>query len=74
MGWFLCDGKVWFFNFMGIYKVLRMIFCDFEWIYEWILKGNVVFGGKFVFDIMLNGELIDIMCICCFFDFGWGGW
>lgn len=74
MGRLSRDGKARLSNLMGIHKALRMIFRDPERTYEWISKGNSVFGGKSALDIMLNGELTDIMRIRRFLDSGRGGW
>ena len=68
------DGKARLSNLMGIHKALRMIFRDPERSYAWISSGNSVFGGKSALDIMLNGELTDIMRIRRFLDSGRGGW
>ena len=55
------DGKARLSNLMGIHKALRMIFHDPQRGYDWVRKPNAMFGGKTALDIMLGGELTDLM-------------
>ena len=55
------DGKARLSNLMGIHKALRSIFRDPQRGYDWVRKPNAMFGGKTALDIMLGGELTDLM-------------
>lgn len=55
------DGKARLSNLMGIHKALRIIFMEPRRGYEWIKKPNTRFQGKSVLDVMLGGELTDLM-------------
>lgn len=59
---------------MGIYKIFWIVFLEVICGYVWIRVVNDVFGGFSVFDVMLGGEFIDIMWVCCYFDVECGGW
>lgn len=58
---------------MGIHKALRIIFKDAERCYDWINRANDVFGGASARDIMLGGELTDIMRVRSYLDSVRGG-
>ena len=55
------DGKARLSNLMGIHKALRIIFREPQRSYDWVRKPNVLFGGKSALDIMLGGDLTDLM-------------
>lgn len=55
------DGKARLSNLMGIHKALRLIFREPQRGYQWIGKPNRMFGGKSAAEIMLGGELTDLM-------------
>ena len=55
------DGKARLSNLMGIHKALRSIFRDPQRGYDWVRKPNAMFVGKTALDIMLGGELTDLM-------------
>lgn len=48
-------------NLMGIHKALRLLFKDTHRAYGWIRRPNTFFGGAPALDIMLRGNLTDIM-------------
>lgn len=48
-------------NLMGIHKALRLLFKDPSRGYGWIKRGNAQLGGRSALDIMLGGNLTDIM-------------
>lgn len=55
------DGKARLSNLMGIHKALRSIFREPQRGYDWVRKPNAMFGDKTALDIMLGGELTDLM-------------
>lgn len=55
------DGKARLSNLMGIHKALRSIFREPQRGYDWVRKPNAMFAGKTALDIMLGGELTDLM-------------
>ncbi len=60
-------------NLMGIHKALRVIFRDSTRVYEWIRLPNAVFGGRTALDVMLGGELTDLMRVRRYLDAERGG-
>ena len=68
------DGKARLSNIMGIHKALRMVFRDPQRGYDWISAENAAFGGKSARQVMLNGELTDLMRVRRLLDSGRGGW
>lgn len=61
-------------NILGIHKALRIIFTERQRAYAWIKAENTAFGGSSALDIMLGGELTDIMRVRRFLDATRGGW
>jgi hypothetical protein len=59
---------------MGIHKALRIIFSEAARGYGWIRANNDVFGGGSALDLMLGGELTDIMRVRRYLDAERGGW
>lgn len=55
------DAKARLSNLMGIHKSLRIIFHDPQRGYDWVKKPNAMFGGRTALDVMLGGELTDLM-------------
>ncbi len=55
------DGKARLSNLMGIHKALRIMFREPQRGYDWVRKPNALFGGLSALDIMLGGELTDLM-------------
>ena len=68
------DGKARLSNLMGIHKALRIIFREPARGYVWIKTPNAAFGGASAMDVMLHGELIDLMRVRNYLDAERGGW
>lgn len=68
------DGKARLSNLMGIHKALRLIFREPQRGYDWIKAGNAAFDGRAALDIMLGGELTDLMRVRRYLDHERGGW
>ena len=68
------DGKARLSNIMGIHKALRIIFREPQRGYAWIRAANVAFGDRTALDIMLGGELTDLMRVRRYLDAERGGW
>ena len=60
-------------NLMGIHKALRIIFTETGRAYGWIQRPNDAFGGASALDVMLGGELTDIMRVRRYLDSVRGG-
>ena len=67
------DLKARLSNLMGIHKALRIIFSEAERGYGWVNRSNEAFGGSSALDIMLAGELTDIMRVRRYLDNVKGG-
>jgi hypothetical protein len=68
------DQKARLSNLMGIHKALRVIFREPERGYGWIKASNQAFGGRSALDVMLGGELTDLMRVRRYLDAERGGW
>ena len=68
------DGRARLSNLMGIHKALRIIFSEPQRGYAWIRAGNSAFAGASALDVMLGGELTDIMRVRRYLDAERGGW
>jgi hypothetical protein len=68
------DGRARLSNLMGIHKALRIIFSEPQRGYAWIRAGNSAFAGASAIDVMLGGELTDIMRVRRYLDAERGGW
>jgi hypothetical protein len=68
------DGKARLSNLMGIHKALRIIFREAARGYAWIKAPNGAFGGRSALDIMLGGELTDLMRVRRCLDAERGAW
>jgi uncharacterized protein (DUF2384 family) len=68
------DGKARLSNLMGIHKALRTIFRETDRSYRWIKAPNDAFGGRSALDIMLGGELTDLMRVRRYLDGERGSW
>ena len=68
------DGKARLSNLMGIHKALRLIFREAPRGYAWIKAPNEAFGGRSALNVMLGGELTDLMRVRGFLDAERGGW
>jgi hypothetical protein len=73
-GRFSRDGCARLSNLMGIHKALRIIFSEPQRGYAWIRAGNAAFAGASALDVMLGGELTDIMRVRRYLDAERGGW
>jgi uncharacterized protein (DUF2384 family) len=62
------DGRARLSNLMGIHKALRLIFGDPARGYAWIKAPNDAFGGERALDVMLHGELTDLMRVRRYLD------
>lgn len=68
------DGRARLSNIMGIHKALRIIFLEPQRGYAWIKAPNDAFGRESALQIMLGGELTDIMRVRRYLDAERGGW
>ena len=68
------DGKARLSNLIGIHKALRIIFSDASRGYAWIKAPNAAFGGTSALNVMLGGELTDLMRVRSYLDAERGGW
>lgn len=68
------DGKARLSNLMGIHKALRIIFREPVRGYAWIKTANAAFSGASALDVMLHGELTDLMRVRNYLDAERGGW
>jgi uncharacterized protein (DUF2384 family) len=68
------DGKARLSNLMGIHKALKIVFHDAARGYSWIKAPNEAFNGKSALDVMLGGELTDLMRVRRYLDAERGGW
>lgn len=68
------DGKARLSNLIGIHKALRLIFREPQRSYVWIKAPNAAFKGQSALDVMLRGELTDLMRVRRYLDTERGGW
>lgn len=68
------DGAARLSNLMGIQKALRIIFSEAQRGYAWIKACNAAFAGASALDVMLGGELTDIMRVRRHLDSERGAW
>jgi uncharacterized protein (DUF2384 family) len=68
------DQKARLSNLMGIHKALRIIFREPDRAYRWLKLPNRAFDGRSALDVMLGGELTDLMRIRGFLDAERGAW
>jgi len=68
------DGAARLSNLMGIHKSLRIMFSEAQRGYAWIKAGNKAFAGASALEIMLGGELTDIMRVRRYLDATRGAW
>ena len=68
------DGKARLSNLMGIHKALRYVFWEAGRSYDWIKAPNAAFAGASALDVMLGGELTDLMRVRRYLDAERGGW
>jgi hypothetical protein len=68
------DGKARLSNLIGIHKALRIIFREPQRGYAWMRKSNTAFAGRSAVEVMLGGELTDLMRVRHYLDAERGGW
>ena len=68
------DLKARLSNLMGVHKALRIIFTDAARAYGWVKRPNAAFGGRSALEVMLQGELLDLVRVRRFLDAERGGW
>jgi hypothetical protein len=68
------DGKARLSNLMGIHKALRIVFREPQRGYAWIQAPNSAFDGHTALEVMLGGELTDLMRVRRYLDSERGGW
>ncbi len=68
------DLKARLSNLLGIHKALRVIFAEPSRTYAWIKAQNAAFGGRSALDVMLGGELTDLMRVRRYVDAERGAW
>lgn len=61
-------------NLMGIHKALRIMFREPQRGYGWVKRSNAVFGGQTPLEVMLGGELTDLMRVRRYLDAERGAW
>lgn len=59
---------------MGIHKGLRYLFSDPARGYAWIRKPNASFHGQSALDVMMRGEITDLIDIRTYLDAERGAW
>lgn len=74
LGRFDRDSKARLSNLMGIHKALRLIFREPQRGYDWVQADNDAFAGRSALDIMLGGELTDLMRVRRCLDAERGSW
>jgi len=62
------DGRARLSNLMGIHKALRLIFNEKQRGYAWIRQANDAFDGRSALEVMLGGELTDLMRVRRYLD------
>jgi hypothetical protein len=55
-------------NLMGIHKALRLLFKEPARGYGWIKRPNEAFGGASALEIMLGGQITDLMRVRRYLD------
>ena len=68
------DAKARLSNLIGIHKALRIIFSEPHRGYAWIRAPNSAFGGRSALEVMLGGEMTDLMRVRRYLDSERGGW
>jgi len=68
------DQKARLSNLMGIHKALRIAFREPARAHAWIRRKNRVFDERSALEVMLGGELTDIMRVRRYLDAERGAW
>lgn len=61
-------------NILGIHKALRLLFDDPQQGYAWVKRPNSAFGGNSALQVMLGGQLTDLMRVRRYLDAQRGAW
>jgi Protein of unknown function (DUF2384) len=61
-------------NLLGIHKALRLLFADAGRGYRWVRAANADFGGRSALDVMLGGQITDLMRVRRYLDAQRGQW
>jgi hypothetical protein len=59
---------------MGIHKALRYLFSDPSRGYSWIRKPNANLNGQSALDVMMHGEITDLIDMRTYLDAERGAW
>ncbi len=59
---------------MGVHKGLRYLFTDPKRGYDWIRKPNANFNGNSALDVMMRGEITDLIDSRSYLDAERGAW
>jgi uncharacterized protein (DUF2384 family) len=62
------DGRARLSNLMGIHKALRLTFREPQRAYLWVKAPNKAFGDRRALDVMLGGDLTDLMRVRRYLD------
>ena len=68
------DAKARLSNLLGVHKALRILFREPERGYRWIKTPNAAFAGASALEVMLGGELTDLMRVRRYLDSERGAW
>jgi len=68
------DLKARLSNLIGIHKALRIIFTEPARAYGWVKRPNQAFGGRSALEVMLQGDLLDLVRVRRYLDAERGGW
>lgn len=68
------DTKARLSNVLGIHKATRILFSEPQRSYAWVKAPNAAFGGTPALDVMLRGELTDLMRVRRYLDAERGAW
>ncbi|ALI54137.1 MbcA/ParS/Xre antitoxin family protein [Celeribacter marinus] len=68
------DMKARLSNLLGVHKALRIIFSEPDRTYGWIKARNTAFGDRSALNIMLGGDLTDLMRVRRYVDAERGAW
>ncbi|HMO73869.1 MAG TPA: DUF2384 domain-containing protein [Sphingopyxis sp.] len=61
-------------NLIGIHKALRLLYTEAERGYRWIKAPNRAFGDRSALEVMLGGQLTDLMRVRRYLDSYRGAW
>lgn len=68
------DARARLSNILGIHKALRIIFGNSERVYGWVKSPNSKFNGATALEVMLHGDLTDLMRVRRYLDAERGAW